>query len=105
MNFNTNFLSKLFSEKLFLVLGSILFGFAGVVFLSDKADIEPMLIFSVMAAGFVIGIQIYKKSFDTALIPYLLLQFVFVAMSLDQRLFSPIGIKLKPHALIMLFGI
>ncbi len=105
MNNNSNFLTKILSEKIFLVLGSILFAFAGVMFLSDKVDIEPMLIFTVLASGFIIGIQIYKQSFDSSLIPYLFLQFVFAAMSLDQRLFSPLGIKLRPHALIMLFGI
>lgn len=75
---------------------------ASVLDLGDKAD--PILIFVFLAMGTFGFIEILKKSAKNLLIPYMAMQFMLFIIAINLAFFGPLGLNLKLHTLVFIFG-
>ncbi|EKE03190.1 MAG: hypothetical protein ACD_20C00234G0012 [uncultured bacterium] len=99
MNNTEKKISKLLSSRLIIVIGTIIVPLILLNVIGSKSDIDPFIIFSILAVGFIIGAFIIKKSLESTIIPYLLLQMVFFWILIDFIYLGSIGLNLKLYAM------
>ena len=96
-------LSKFFNTRLFVVLCSIIFPLLVLNIVELNSNIDKFIIFILLGLGFLSGIYILKISIEKPILPYLMLQMIFIWIFIDKKLFSPFGLDLKLYALV--FGL
>ncbi|OGI21870.1 MAG: hypothetical protein A2255_11105 [Candidatus Melainabacteria bacterium RIFOXYA2_FULL_32_9] len=96
-------LLKLISTRLIIVISTIVIPLFLLKILGSKSDVDPFIILAILAAGFTIGIFIIKKSLESTIIPYIILQLVFFWILIDFVYLSPLGVNIKLYA--MSFGL
>ncbi|MDD3149734.1 MAG: hypothetical protein PHV68_02775 [Candidatus Gastranaerophilales bacterium] len=93
----------IFSDKLLIVIGAIIFPFLAMKLINIPGNFEPMLIFGIFSACFIVGINILKNVFKFPVFAYLIVQLMFIWVFLNQKFLLFSGVNLKLH--LVVFGI
>lgn len=102
---NENKIPKLFSYRVLTLLGALIAPILAIEFLLKNADIDPFLLYMIMAVLFVAASCLFKKATQSFNIPYLLLQLIFIWILLDFTYLDHFGINIKFYTLIFGFAL
>jgi len=102
---NNKSIFEVYASKLFFILGAAFIPLLATLYISEKVNFEPTIIYSFLIVGFIFFVKITEKSVESPILVYLMLQFIFIISFLDQKILSLAGISLKPHAFVLGFSL
>jgi len=91
----------LYSDRLLIVTGAIIFPLLALGVASKLVDIEPVTMFVLLVLGFLSGICLIKNLMYSPLVSYLIIQLMFIGIFFNETIRATAGINLKLHAIAL----
>ncbi len=91
--------------KVGLILTALVLPHLILKILGIDIDVNPVLMTGAMFTGFVLFLALYWTAIKNPIIPYVLLQFIFLWVFLSSKILSPVGLNFKPHAVVFVLAV
>ncbi len=95
---------KIKLTKILTIISCIIFPLLAISVLNIGDKVDPFAIFAFLAIGMFGFIEVLKKSTKNVLIPYIAMQFMLFIIAINLAFFGPLGLNVKLHTLVFIFG-
>ena len=85
--------------KIPIILGMLIVPVLAIKLIFANSSIDPFILYTILALGFVLAIVTLQYSFKITLVSYLLLQLIIISIFLDNKLTALIGTNFKLYAI------
>jgi len=91
--------------KVGLILTALVLPHIVLKILGINLDVNPFVLTGALFTGFILFLLLAYKALKNPIIPYILLQFIFLWIFLAAKILSPAGLNFKPHAVVFLLAV
>ncbi|HSA06887.1 MAG TPA: O-antigen ligase family protein [Candidatus Gastranaerophilales bacterium] len=71
----------------------------------NNLDVNPIILGGFLFTAFMLFVFMIHKSIKNPIIPYVMLQLIFMWILVGQKFLSPVGLDFKPHATVFLLSL